>query len=140
MINFFSNIWFFQKSSNFSHMVWVVSGPAWGCCSTSIKVCSSHTNSLRKSKKQLENCCFLAHPTVGGPHKLKTALFELFFPIFLVVIVVRLWNNDLYIIVFEKFTKKSHILMKLSHSIHVLNIQIDTKSLGLFIHQHFNNI
>ena len=55
---------FFQKFSNFSHMVWVVSGPAWGCCFTSIKVCSSHTNSLRKSEKTVQKVLFLA---CGGP-------------------------------------------------------------------------
>ena len=45
-------------------MVGGVSGPAWGCCFTSIKVCSSHTNSLRKSKKTAKKLLFLAY---GGP-------------------------------------------------------------------------
>ena len=45
-------------------MIWVVSGPAWGCCFTSINVCSSHTNSLRKSEKTVQKVLFLA---CGGP-------------------------------------------------------------------------
>ena len=59
-----SKIRFFQKFLNFAQMIWVVSGPAWGCCFTSIKVCSSHTNSLRKSKKTVQKLLFFA---CGGP-------------------------------------------------------------------------
>ena len=51
---------FFKKFSYFTHMIWVVPGPAWGCCFNSIKVCSSHTNSLRKSKKTAKKLLFLA--------------------------------------------------------------------------------
>ena len=45
-------------------MVGGVSGPGWGCCFTSIKVWTSLTNSLRKSKKTAKKLLFLAH---GGP-------------------------------------------------------------------------
>ena len=45
-------------------MIWVVPGPAWGCCFTPIKVCSSLTKSLSKSKKTAKKLLFLAH---GGP-------------------------------------------------------------------------
>ena len=45
-------------------MIWVVPGPAWGCCFTPIKVCSSLTKSLTKSKKTAKKLLFLAH---GGP-------------------------------------------------------------------------
>ena len=60
MVKKISKIWFFQKFSNFSDMIWVVSGPAWDGCFTSIKVCPSHTNSWRKTKKTLQKLLFFA--------------------------------------------------------------------------------
>ena len=74
-----SNIWFFQKFPNFSHMVWVVSGPAWGCCFTSIKVCSSHTNSLRKSKKTAGKLLFSRPSSKGVPQAKNSNFCTVFF-------------------------------------------------------------
>ena len=48
-------------------MVWGVSGPAWGCCFTSIKVCSSHTNSWRKTKKTVKTLQKLLFFACGAP-------------------------------------------------------------------------
>ena len=85
---------FFQKFSNFSHMVWVVSGPAWGCCFTSIKVCSSHTNSLRKSEKTVQKVGFLA---CGGPPIVGWARKQQFSSCFFRFSQrVRVWRVNLY--------------------------------------------
>ena len=78
-----SEIWFFQKFSNFSHMVWVVSGPAWGCCFTSVKVCSSHTNSSRKSKKTARKLLFSRPSSVKGAPQAKNSNFWSVFFVFL---------------------------------------------------------
>ena len=78
-----SKIRFFQKFSNFSHMVWVVSGPAWGCCFTSIKVCSSHTNSSRKSKKTARKLLFSRPSSVKGAPQAKNSNFWSVFFVFL---------------------------------------------------------
>ena len=75
-------------------MVWVVSGPAWGCCFTSIKVCSSHTNSLRKSEKTVQKVLFLA---CGGPlteDGLENSNFQAVF--FRFSQRVRMWRANVY--------------------------------------------
>ena len=95
MVKKYSKIWFFRKLSNLSHMVWVVSGPASGCCLTSINVCSTHTKPLRKFKKQLEHCCFLAHPQSEDSHKPKGAIFELFCR-FSQTERLRVWHANLH--------------------------------------------
>ena len=64
-------------------MVWVVSGPAWGCCFTSIKVCSSHTNSLRKSKKTARKLLFSRPSSVKGAPQAKNSNFWSVFFVFL---------------------------------------------------------
>ena len=49
-------------------MVWGVSGPAWGCWFTSIKVCTSCTKVLRKSKKKTAQKLFSSsYSVMRGP-------------------------------------------------------------------------
>ena len=60
---------FFKKFSYFTHMIWVVPGPAWGCCFTPIKVCSSLTKSLTKSRKTASKSAKIHKVSKGAPYK-----------------------------------------------------------------------
>ena len=54
-----------------------------GCCFTPIKVCSSHTNSLRKSKKTAWKLLFSSPSSVRGPPQAKNSTFWTVFSDFL---------------------------------------------------------